>query len=393
MSPDPGDAATAYRVAAAGGSGSDAASAIDVALAEVESELDGRADLAVAFVGSDYAGSVPSLAADLARVAATSVGVTAQGVIAGPHEFERPDALAVWAARMPGVSCSPLRYPPPTARGQGVPWPAPPPGISGLLTFCDPFSFPAAAFLSWIDDEQPGLPVSGGVASGGRIPGGSLLLLDGQTYSDGAVAVALGGAVTLRHLVSQGCRPIGPPFVVTGVEGNVLRELAGRPAVDRLQEVFEAADAEDRELLQQGLLVGLLLDEHTEDPGTGDFVVRGVMGAEPGGSGLVLGDMVVLGRTVRFHVRDAASADSDLCTLLARVASRPSAGGLLFTCNGRGRGLFGYDHHDAELVSAALGGAPLAGFFAGGEYGPVGARSWLHGFTASLLTFESPPDQ
>lgn len=382
-------ATTGFRVASAGGKGPRAEAAIEAAAAEVETSLGGRADLAVAFFGSAYAGSAPLMAERLAGLAATSIGVSAQGVIADAREFERPDALAVWAARLPGVTLTGLRYAPPaTSASETVAWPPPPPDSAGMLAFCDPYSFPAEAFLAWARGQAPGTAVSGGLASGGRLPGGNRLLLDGEVHADGAVTVALGGALRLRHLVSQGCRPVGPAYVVTSAEGNIVHELAGAPAVERVREVFAAAEAGDRDLLRRGLLIGILLDERTEEPGTGDFLVRGVLGAEPGGAGLVLGDTVEVGRTVRFHVRDAASADKDLCVLLSDVASRQAAGGLLFTCNGRGRGLFGQADHDAELASAALGGAPLAGFFAAGEFGPVGGRSWLHGFTASLLVLE-----
>ncbi|HEY8547294.1 MAG TPA: hypothetical protein VIL36_19670, partial [Acidimicrobiales bacterium] len=60
---------------------------------------------------------------------------------------------------------------------------------------------------------------------------------------------------------------------------------------------------------------------------------------------------------------------------------------LLFTCNGRGRRLFGEPHHDARLVADHTRGRAVAGMFCAGEIGPVGPRSFLHGFTASVLLF------
>jgi small ligand-binding sensory domain FIST len=94
---------------------------------------------------------------------------------------------------------------------------------------------------------------------------------------------------------------------------------------------------------------------------------------------------------VRLHVRDAASADVDLRQVLdrerVRIGGLPPAGALMFTCNGRGRGMFGEADHDALTADAALAGAPVAGFFAAGEIGPVGGRAHLHGFTATLAVF------
>jgi small ligand-binding sensory domain FIST len=49
--------------------------------------------------------------------------------------------------------------------------------------------------------------------------------------------------------------------------------------------------------------------------------------------------------------------------------------------------MFGPCDHDAQAVEEELGGAPAAGFFAAGEIGPVGGRSFLHGFTATVAVF------
>ena len=65
----------------------------------------------------------------------------------------------------------------------------------------------------------------------------------------------------------------------------------------------------------------------------------------------------------------------------------PPAGALVFTCNGRGRSMFGVPDHDAATLEQELGGAPAAGFFAAGEIGPVGGDPFLHGFTATVAVF------
>jgi small ligand-binding sensory domain FIST len=62
-------------------------------------------------------------------------------------------------------------------------------------------------------------------------------------------------------------------------------------------------------------------------------------------------------------------------------------GGCLCSCNGRGKNLFGRPDHDAQLVQRRLGPMGLAGFFCNGEIGPVGEKSFLHGYTASLALF------
>jgi len=107
------------------------------------------------------------------------------------------------------------------------------------------------------------------------------------------------------------------------------------------------------------------------------------------GNALVVGDLVRPGQTVRLQVRDAEAADVDLRDALARCPGQPGGGALLFSCNGRGSGLFGPSHggadHDVAAVRQGLAADAVAGFFAGGEIGPIAGRSHLHGFTASML--------
>ena len=97
------------------------------------------------------------------------------------------------------------------------------------------------------------------------------------------------------------------------------------------------------------------------------------------------------GQVVRLHARDAVSVDRDLREALrvrvAALGGRAPAGALLFSCNGRGRGMFAAPDHDAVAVADVLAGAPAAGFFAAGEIGPVGGEHFLHGFTATVALF------
>jgi small ligand-binding sensory domain FIST len=378
-------------VASGAGVGPDFESALDAALATLAHRLAGRRpDVVCAFLGAAYAGAAERLAERLAGLdARVTVGVTVEGVVADGAEIEHPEALCIWAAAVPGIAVHPVRFPP--ADDGGVAWPAVPASARALVVLADPFSLPADALLAWLAQGRPEVTVSGGLASGGARPGANRLLLDGAVHADGAVGVALGGDVALHTLVSQGCRPVGEPFVVTAADGRLLSELAGAPAAERLREVYAGASAADRERMTTGLQLGIVIDEYAERHEVGGFLIRGVLGAQGGTGALVVGDRVRVGQTVQFQVRDAASADADLRALLERDAPAGSAGALLFTCNGRGTRLFGAPDHDAALVHRALGAVPLAGFFAAGEFGPVGGRSHLHGFTASLLALGSVP--
>ncbi|MGH9279599.1 MAG: FIST signal transduction protein, partial [Acidimicrobiales bacterium] len=229
--------------------------------------------------------------------------------------------------------------------------------------------------------EMPHLPLIGGMALAGRALGSNRLVIDDQVVRSGAVGVLLGEGVDVDLVVSQGCRPIGHPLTVTKAEGNVVFELGGKPALQRLGELAEVMPEEERQQLYRGVQFGLVIDEHKVDFGRGDFLIRSVMGGDPESGAIQVGDTVDVGATAQFQMRDAASADEDLRHLLA---GRDADAALLFTCSGRGRGLFSVPDHDATVLSDRLDGAPVAGMFCAGELGPVGGRNFLHGFTASI---------
>jgi small ligand-binding sensory domain FIST len=200
--------------------------------------------------------------------------------------------------------------------------------------------------------------------------------------ASGAVAAFLGPDVEVSTVVSQGCRPVGSPFVVTRAEQNIVYELAGRSAIERLQEVADALPDDDRELLAELVQIGRVIDESKLDFGPGDFLVRTVVGADPNSGALRVGDIVEVGSTTQFQVRDATSADHDLRKM---IDGRSAEAALVFTCNGRGTNLFPEPDHDAAVVSESLGSAPIAGMFCAGELGPIGGRNFMHGFTASVV--------
>ena len=262
------------------------------------------------------------------------------------------------------------------------------PGLVALLV--DPFTFPAGAFLTSLNEAHERVPLVGGIAAGGHRPGAQALILDDAVHGEGAVGAVVSGPLVVT-VVSQGCRPIGQEAVITRCEGNVVHELAGKPALERLRTEIAALSPEERALAARGLLVGLVIDENRPEYEAGDFLMRGLLGADKASGALALGETVRVGQTLRFFVRDASSADADLHqTLSGAVRRGRPAGALLFTCNGRGTNMFPAPDHDARVVAEALGTQALAGFFCGGEIGPVGGKAFLHGFTATLAIFLEP---
>lgn len=366
-----------------------AVEAVGEVAGEVLERLDGdRPDLLVCFASAHHVGVFEDLAAGLRELLEPRalIGCTAVAVAGGGREVEDAPALSAFAARFADgrVDAFALdaRH---THDGFTVTgWPDEVPDRGTLLLLADPHSFPVPDVLRVCNEAAPGLTIVGGLASSAVGPGGNRLVHDDRVTSTGGVAVLLSEEVPVRAVVSQGCRPIGQPFTVTRAERNLVLELAGRPAVQRLQDLVVAADDAERDLMRQGLHVGVVVDEHKPDFGRGDFLVRNLLGADRRTGALAIGEVVDVGQTVQFHVRDVGAADEDLRLLLDGVEG---AAALLFTCNGRGRALFGAPDHDAGVVEEALGTVPLAGAFCAGEIGPVGGRNFLHGFTASVAVF------
>ena len=376
--------------------GTDLVAAAESAVGQALEHLGGRRpDLLCVFI----CGGTPETIADAGATAVkmanarTMIGCSAGGVIAAGRGLEQMDAVAVWAAALPEVEVRPFHLSVHRAGDallvSGLPSSTSEKEIGVLLA--DPYGFPVIPFVEHCNDHRPGLPLVGGLASGPLGPGSTRLFLDDAVLG-GAVGVLLSGPLAAQIAVSQGCRPIGPPMTVTRAEENLLIELAGVPAYRKLQQVVAALPAEEQDLALRGLHLGLAMNEYADNHGRGDFLIRGVLGADERTGAVVVGDTVEVGTTVRFQVRDAAAADEDLSELLTKL--RETGGGkgaLLFSCNGRGRAMFPSADHDVVAVRQRLGLDAVAGFFAAGEIGPVAGRNHVHGFTASILAVGVPP--
>jgi small ligand-binding sensory domain FIST len=313
----------------------------------------------------------------------TLLGCTAESIVGGAREIEQRPAVALWAGHTGPVTPFHARVVPTPDGNALAGWPDEE-NAAAMLVLADPFTFPADEVLRREAESRPGLPIVGGLASGAVAPGGNRLVIDDQIVADGAVGAVLGTDVEVAAVVSQGCRPVGEPFVITKAEGNIIYELAGKPALERLQDVASGLDEQDRQLLARGLHLGRVIDESKATFGAGDFLIRNVLGGDPNNGAIAVGDLVDVGETAQFQVRDAASADDELNRMLA---GRLAEGALLFTCNGRGSRLFGRPDHDAEMVAEHVSRSAVAGMFCAGELGPVGRKNYLHGFTASVVLF------
>jgi small ligand-binding sensory domain FIST len=363
------------------------------AAAHARDQLAGAApSLAVLFASQSHADKAADVLSAVHQTVEPPalIGCLAQAVIAGRHEMEDQPAVAVWLASGLAAETFRLNYVPTDSGGLLTGYRFDQAADDLHLLLPDPYSFPSKLLIGHLNTELPGkAAVVGGLASGGRGPGGTRLFHDQDMFSYGLVGVRLPGVHTVP-IVSQGCRPIGDPYIVTGADGASISELGGRPALQRLRQIVAGLPPDEQELASRGLHIGIVVDEHLAAPGQGDFLIRGVFGVDPSTGAIRIGEVVEVGATVQFQVHDAVGADHDLRLTveraMAQLPGRPT-GALLFTCNGRGRQMFGVADHDAATIAELLGGIPLAGFFAAGEIGPIARRNALHAFTASIALF------
>jgi len=370
------------------------AALLDV-VARVRATLDGASpDLMIVFCSPHHQAAFSALPEALAEAfpGALLVGCSAGGVIGDGREVEERAALSLTAAVLPGVTLTPFQV----GRTPGDD----PHDLTGLpagseaefLVLADPFSCDAQALIDLLDGGYPAGHKVGGLASGARSPGGNALFLGRETHRHGAVAVGLSGDVVVDTLVAQGCRAIGRPMPITACEGNMILALDKRRPVDVLRELHESLGEADKRLMRTALHVGIEMNERSLEFRQGEFLVRNLVGVDPERGAVQVASKVRPWQVVQFLLRDARTAEEDLVFLLERYRDQNhprASGALLFSCLGRGKGLFGVADHDTGLFRARLGAVPLGGFFCNGEIGPVGGKTFLHGYTSAFGLFRS----
>ncbi|MBX3353705.1 MAG: FIST C-terminal domain-containing protein [Phycisphaeraceae bacterium] len=405
-----------YSVAGGVSDNPDAVAAVELACDKAVAALGegGDADLVFAFASQHHAQLMGAIGDVIHRRMnpGAVLAVSGEAVIAGAQELEGKPGVSLFAARLPGASVKTFTsedLPALTddddpsigdamAAALGVD-----DSLRAIVLFADPFSVPMVRLLPALSSMctqtlgRRRAPIMGGLASAGNTPGANGLVINKRLSRTGAIGAVISGQVGVDFIVSQGCRPVGQPWLVTEAKRNIIFRLGGRKALEVIHETIEGLSTEDRQLLERGLFVGRVINEYKPRFGRGDFLIRNVVGVEQERGALAVADLVRVGQTVQFHVRDAKTASEDLQLLLStQPLHGPALGSLLISCNGRGTRLFPTVHHDARAVSrAVLDGAgnpaPLAGFFAAGEIGPVGDQVFLHGHTATVAVFRSRP--
>ncbi|PSO96563.1 MAG: hypothetical protein BRC53_08430 [Cyanobacteria bacterium SW_6_48_11] len=405
---------------------------LEAAIAEVvervKQSLSAEPNLGIVTISSAYASEYPRLVPLLREQlpVSTLIGCGGGGIIGmdaqnQAQEVEGNPALSLSAAHLPGVEVDAFHISSealPDLDSSTDAW-AELVGVSPekepqFILLADPFFSQINDLLEGLDFTYPGAVKVGGLASAmtmgvqsglfyhsSKRPGESL-------YREGAVGIALSGNIALETIVAQGCRPIGPQYQVTEGERNIILEVAeiqgeemetaegkSLPPLEALRNFIPTLSEADQELAQHSLFIGMVRDEFKLQLGQGDFLIRNLMGVDPRLGAIAIGDRVRPGQRIQFHLRDAQTSAEDLEMLLGNYQQEkdnapPAAGALLFSCMGRGKELYQQPNFDSQLFRRYLDNIQLGGFFCNGEIGPVGDRTFVHGYTSAFGIFRQP---
>lgn len=233
-----------------------------------------------------------------------------------------------------------------------------------------------------------GVPLVGGCAGDDLKMESTRQLYNGEVLTDAVVAAAVSSEGPLGIGVRHGWRRIGEPMLVTGSEGNWVRELDGSPALDvYLERAGFPPEARDdpREftVFAQRRPFGLASrrgEERVRFVGGADFERRSVQCIAEVPQGALAwimegDDASVLAAT------DAACEDA-----LAPLDGEKPLGLLAFDCIAR-RAVLGEEGIESEIsrVASKGEGAPVAGFYTYGEIARTHGISAFHNQTLVIL--------
>jgi small ligand-binding sensory domain FIST len=374
----------------------DSRTALKEALRALMSERRRPPDVVLVFVSQHHASACEQIAGWLRDElpGAVVAGCSATGVIGGGTELEGREAVSLTGGWLPGVQVRVHHLPEPPEEPSPAFWitymglnPADP---CHFMLIVDPFGFELDPLLRSLDAAFPESSKFGGLASGTDGEQPVALIAGGQVHRGGALVLSFQGSYELRTVVSQGCRPVGEPFIVTRASGNVIKELnTGKPA-DVLRRVYTAMNARDHSLFNTSLFLGLGIGEGTHFA-SGDFLIRNVLGIDPDSGAMAIDARIEAYQVAQFHLRDHETAAQDLSQRLRELTRGELAAGvrgaLMFSCLGRGERLYGVANHDSDAFARRVGPVSLSGFFCSGEIGPVGAKTYLHGYTSVFAVF------
>lgn len=382
-------------------SASSAVTSLDEALSTVTNDIqrqlgDNSIDLILLFITEPWVEQAETISKTVREKLEPSLllGCSAESVIGAKSEIEFESGITCLAAHLPDVMLNPFLWNIGTWQDilvdkvhLGRVYPVDE-STEATILLADPYSTPINQLLKALNSYFPDIPIIGGMASAATAPNGNVLFYNEEIIQGGAIGVTLSGNIQVDMIVSQGCRPLGDVHTIEEIEENVIIRMDNSSPLLHLQKLVDNLPPSAHHLLRNGIFIGRAIQSDHDDLGRGDFLVRGVLGVDHEYGAIAVGDYMDVGERVQFHVRDASTAIEDLSLMLTpqSIFGAP-AGVLVVSCNSRGTRLFDHPNGDVSTITNTLGSIQMAGFFAAGEFGPIGNQNFLHGHTASLALF------
>jgi small ligand-binding sensory domain FIST len=354
-----------------------------------------KADLAFVFATVDYQGEYERLFEGVREISGCDhlIGCSGMSVLTSDGEFEGKSGVAVLVLRSDQLSALPFCI----SEGDG-------PSVgtsirnriqpelrenSLLVVLPDVRCILPAQLIQQIGEDGGKLPIVGAAASGDPVSG-QMYQWCGKDIAEASVAgVLLTGSFHTEIGVAQGCQPIGHPLEITRAEDNLIFELDGRPAVEVLRDSIQLLTEEDIQRSGRMVFLGIAMDASNRSPKPGDYLIRNLTGIDPQGSAIGVAEKVEERQIVQFHLRNPFAAEEDIQAIMNRLHERaqahPPAFGLYFNCLGRGRGLYGEENHDIQIIKEKFPDLPIIGFFGNAEFAPIGNRNFVHAYTGALV--------
>jgi small ligand-binding sensory domain FIST len=391
---------------------------LEAAVTEVvdrlKQSLSASVDLGIVFVSSSFASDYPRLIPLILErlpmsvlIGCSGAGIVGMNAEGKAVESEGNIALSLTVASLPGIEVHPFRI-----LSKELPDPDSSPdtwidlvGVDPekqphFILLAEPFSSKINELLAGLDFAYPGSIKIGGLSSVSSMMAQPSLFYHAKDFAEdnlnpeGIVGVALSGNISIEAIVAQGCRPIGSIYQIDRSERNIVSSLTDIEQnsnscvpLDLLRDLVNSLNESDRELVETSLFVGVARDEFKMQLGQGDFLIRNLLGVDPNTGAIAIGDRIRPGQRIQFHLRDANASARDLEILLEKYRSqteKSAVGTLMFSCIGRGKGLYGQSNFDSELFCRYVCNTSLSGFFGNGEIGPVGGSTFLHGYTSAF---------
>jgi small ligand-binding sensory domain FIST len=378
----------------------DSHTAVKEALRALMVERSAPPDLLFTFVSPHHASAYDELTGWLREELPGSLvlGCSAAGVIGGGTELEGREAVSLTGGWLPDTQISALHVAGPVLDVTREDWlerlRLAPDQPCQFLLIVDSNTYEVEHLLENLDAAFPGACKVGGLTSGGSSDKPIAFFEGGRVHRGGALIIAFQGATELRAVISQGCRPVGEPFIVTRSNGNVIKEFnTGKPA-EVLRKVYDGMNARDHSLFNTSLFLGIGLGENRSRYESGDFLVRNILGVDPESGAMAVDTHIEAYQVVQFHLRDRDTAAADLAQTLRELARSDAVtqvrGAMLFSGAGRGERLFGVANHDSDAFAKRVGPVSLSGLFCNGEIGPSGGKTCVHNYTSIFTLFMVP---